>query len=131
MQKIKAYYIFILLFVQVESRIVFIGNHLCNTWLTRATVFHRLDSTTVWYRMALFRGLFDFFQNDNKLDEKTGMTGKQKKLVQNTWVILRKDEISSGVAIMLAWVNYSFFFRAIIHVDRCLKRQTKIHKVNY
>ncbi|XP_012231019.1 hemoglobin subunit beta [Linepithema humile] len=52
--------------------------------------------------MALFRGLLDFFQNDNKLDEKTGMTGKQKKLVQNTWASVRKDEISSGMAIMTA-----------------------------
>jgi hypothetical protein len=52
--------------------------------------------------MALFRGLFDIFaREDNKLDERTGMTEKQKRLVQNTWAIIRKDEVSSGVAIML------------------------------
>lgn len=54
--------------------------------------------------MALLR-MFGFFLNDNKLDEKTGMTEKQKRLVQNTWNIVRKDEVSSGIAIMLAWVN--------------------------
>ena len=52
--------------------------------------------------MALFRGLFDFFLNDNKLDEKLGLTEKQKKLVQNTWAIVRKDEVSVGVALLLA-----------------------------
>lgn len=51
--------------------------------------------------MALLR-LFGFFTDDNKLDEKTGMTEKQKRLVQNTWGIIRKDEVTSGVAVMLA-----------------------------
>ncbi|XP_018396998.1 PREDICTED: cytoglobin-2 [Cyphomyrmex costatus] len=53
--------------------------------------------------MALFRGLFDFFLNDNKLDEKLGLTEKQKRLVQNTWAIVRKDEVSVGVALLLAF----------------------------
>lgn len=51
--------------------------------------------------MALLR-LFGFSLDDNKLDEKTGMTGKQKKLVQNTWSVIRKDEVASGTAVMLA-----------------------------
>ncbi|XP_039314193.1 cytoglobin-2 isoform X1 [Solenopsis invicta] len=53
--------------------------------------------------MALFRGLFDFFLNDNKVDEKLGLTEKQKRLVQNTWAIVRKDEVSIGVALVLAY----------------------------
>lgn len=52
--------------------------------------------------MAWFRGLFNFFLDDNKLDEKIGMTEKQKRLLQNTWAIARKDEVSAGVAIMIA-----------------------------
>lgn len=52
--------------------------------------------------MALFRGLFDFFLNDNKLDEKLGLTEKQKRLIQNTWATVRKDEVSVGVALVLA-----------------------------
>lgn len=53
--------------------------------------------------MALFRGLFDFFLNDNKLDEKLGLTEKQKRLIQNTWATVRKDEVSVGVALVLAY----------------------------
>lgn len=131
-QSWEHYHILILLVVRrLESRLAFIEDHLWNTWLTRAIVFHRSDSSPVRYNM--FRGLFDFFQNDNKLDERTGMTGKQKKLVQNTWAIIRKDEISSGVAIMTAWVNYNFFFRIhwTIHVDWYLKRQIKLGKLNH
>ncbi|XP_072748112.1 globin 1 isoform X2 [Anoplolepis gracilipes] len=52
--------------------------------------------------MALLRGLFNFFLDDSKLDEKIGMTEKQKRLVQNTWAIARKDEVSVGLAIMIA-----------------------------
>ncbi|XP_012523504.1 globin [Monomorium pharaonis] len=53
--------------------------------------------------MALFRGLFDFFQSDSKLDEKLGLTEKQKRLVQNTWAMARKDEVAVGVAVVLAY----------------------------
>lgn len=52
--------------------------------------------------MALFRGLFNFFLDDSKVDEKIGMTEKQKRLVQNTWAIARKDEVSAGLAVMIA-----------------------------
>ncbi|XP_011867559.1 PREDICTED: globin [Vollenhovia emeryi] len=52
--------------------------------------------------MALFRGLFDFF-NDNKVDEKLGLTEKQKRLVQNTWAIVRKDEVSVGVSLLMTY----------------------------
>ncbi|KAL0128636.1 hypothetical protein PUN28_003787 [Cardiocondyla obscurior] len=50
-----------------------------------------------------FRGLFDFFQSDSKLDEKLGLTEKQKRLVQSTWATVRKDEVSVGVALLLAY----------------------------
>ncbi|XP_020288539.1 cytoglobin-2 [Pseudomyrmex gracilis] len=50
----------------------------------------------------MFRGLLDFITNDNKVDEKLGMTEKQKKIVQNTWATVRKDPVSSGIAIMHA-----------------------------
>ncbi|XP_011630511.1 cytoglobin-2 [Pogonomyrmex barbatus] len=53
--------------------------------------------------MAWFRSLFDFSLNDNKLDEKLGLTEKQKRLVQNTWAIAHKDEVSTGVALVLAY----------------------------
>ncbi|XP_071568688.1 globin 1 [Temnothorax nylanderi] len=53
--------------------------------------------------MALFRNLFDFVLNDNKLDEKLGLTEKQKRLVQNTWATVRKDEVSVGVTLVLAY----------------------------
>ncbi|XP_011696849.1 PREDICTED: cytoglobin-2 [Wasmannia auropunctata] len=53
--------------------------------------------------MALLRSLFDFIGNDNKLDEKLGLTEKQKKLVHNTWAIVRKDEVLVGVTVLIAY----------------------------
>ncbi|XP_078043673.1 globin-like [Augochlora pura] len=41
--------------------------------------------------------------DDNRVDEATGLTGKQKKLVQNTWAVIRKDEVRSGIAVMSAF----------------------------
>ncbi|XP_058798119.1 globin [Phymastichus coffea] len=41
--------------------------------------------------------------NDNVVDPATGLTGRQKKLVQSTWALCRKDPIASGVAIMTAF----------------------------
>lgn len=38
--------------------------------------------------------------DDNRIDEATGLTEKQKKLVQNTWAVIRKDEVASGIAVM-------------------------------
>lgn len=48
--------------------------------------------------MSLFWGS----ANDNVLDPATGLTGRQKKLVQNMWAIVRKEPIPNGVAIMIA-----------------------------
>ena len=38
--------------------------------------------------------------NDNAVDAKIGLTVKQKKIIQSTWAIVRKDPIANGVAIM-------------------------------
>ncbi|KAF3419978.1 hypothetical protein E2986_14097 [Frieseomelitta varia] len=38
--------------------------------------------------------------DDNRVDEATGLTERQKKLVQNTWAVVRKDEVASGIAVM-------------------------------
>lgn len=40
---------------------------------------------------------------EDKLDEATGLTLRQKKLVQGTWAAIRKDELGSGVAVMTAF----------------------------
>ncbi|KAI4495508.1 hypothetical protein M0802_008722 [Mischocyttarus mexicanus] len=47
--------------------------------------------------------MFGLWTNDSKLDEKLGLTEGQKKLVQNTWAIIKKDQVASGVAVMLAY----------------------------
>lgn len=49
-----------------------------------------------------FNRFFGSWINDSKVDEATGLTEKQKKLVQNTWAIIKKDQVASGCAVMLA-----------------------------
>lgn len=41
--------------------------------------------------------------DDSRVDEATGLTERQKKLVQNTWAVIRKDEVASGIAVMTAF----------------------------
>ncbi|XP_011152631.1 globin [Harpegnathos saltator] len=55
--------------------------------------------------MSFVRSLYKYLTEGHggELDEKTGMSEKQKKLVQNTWAIVRKDDVSSGLAIMNAF----------------------------
>ncbi|XP_076652825.1 globin 1 isoform X1 [Halictus rubicundus] len=53
--------------------------------------------------MAAFLRLFGIYVDDNRVDEATGLTGRQKRLVQNTWAVIRKDEVGSGVAVMTAF----------------------------
>ncbi|XP_043492198.1 globin CTT-E/E' [Polistes fuscatus] len=53
--------------------------------------------------MASYKNMFGLWTNDSKLDEKLGLTEGQKKLVQNTWAIVKKDQVASGVAVMLAY----------------------------
>ncbi|XP_014210475.1 globin [Copidosoma floridanum] len=36
-------------------------------------------------------------------DPATGLTARQKKIVQSTWAVVRKDPIVNGVAIMIAY----------------------------
>ncbi|XP_032667930.1 globin-like [Odontomachus brunneus] len=52
--------------------------------------------------MSLVRLYKYFMDGRDELDERIGMSEKQKKLVQNTWATVRKDEVSSGIAIMFA-----------------------------
>ncbi|XP_043585650.1 cytoglobin-2-like [Bombus pyrosoma] len=58
--------------------------------------------------------------DDNKIDEATGLTEKQKKLVQNTWAVIRKDEVASGIAVMTTFFKtypeYQRYFSAFADV---------------
>ncbi|XP_011497852.1 PREDICTED: globin [Ceratosolen solmsi marchali] len=47
--------------------------------------------------------LFWSSSNDSAVDPGIGLTARQKKLVQNTWAIVRKDPIVNGMAIMIAF----------------------------
>lgn len=54
--------------------------------------------------MGTFLRLFGISSSDdNRVDPATGLTERQKKLVQNTWAVIRKDEVGSGVAVMTAF----------------------------
>ncbi|XP_078041839.1 cytoglobin-2-like [Augochlora pura] len=53
--------------------------------------------------MASILRYFGFFADDNQLDEAIGLTERQKRLVQNTWAVIKKDQVSSGVAVMIAY----------------------------
>ncbi|KZC04551.1 Globin [Dufourea novaeangliae] len=55
--------------------------------------------------METFLRLFGISSNDNRIDQATGLTEKQKRLVQNTWAVVRKDEVGSGIAVMTAFFN--------------------------
>ncbi|XP_029032222.1 globin 1 [Osmia lignaria lignaria] len=50
--------------------------------------------------MGTFLRLLGISSDDNRIDQATGLTEKQKKLVQNTWSVIRKDEVRSGVLVM-------------------------------
>lgn len=52
--------------------------------------------------METFVRWLGLFENDNKVDETTGLTMRQKKLVQNTWGTLRKNPVGTGVTLMTA-----------------------------
>ncbi|CAL7936063.1 unnamed protein product [Xylocopa violacea] len=68
--------------------------------------------------MGTLLSLFGLSSNDNRIDEATGLTDRQKKLVQNTWAPLRKDEVASGVAVMTAFFKkypeYQRYFTAFM-----------------
>ncbi|KAG6803880.1 globin 1 [Apis mellifera caucasica] len=56
--------------------------------------------------------------DDNRIDQATGLTERQKKLVQNTWAVVRKDEVASGIAVMTAFFKkypeYQRYFTAFM-----------------
>ncbi|XP_053975238.1 globin-like isoform X2 [Hylaeus anthracinus] len=66
--------------------------------------------------MGTFLRLFGISTDDNRIDQATGLTEKQKKLVQNTWAVIRKDEVGSGIAVMTAFFTkypeYQRYFSA-------------------
>lgn len=66
--------------------------------------------------MGTFLRFLGFWTNDSKVDEATGLTERQKKLVQNTWAIIKKDQVASGSAVMLAYFKeypqYQRYFEA-------------------
>lgn len=64
--------------------------------------------------------------NDQTVDPATGLTGRQKKLVQSTWAIVKKDPIANGVAIMITWV---FFFLNHFKFPAMLRAHPKIKKM--
>ncbi|XP_033337854.1 cytoglobin-2 [Megalopta genalis] len=53
--------------------------------------------------MASILRYFGYLAEDNRLDEATGLTDRQKRLVQNTWTVIKKDQVNSGVAVMIAY----------------------------
>ncbi|XP_076299292.1 globin-like [Lasioglossum baleicum] len=55
--------------------------------------------------MGAFLRFFGISTDDNRVDQATGLTEKQKKLVHNTWAVIRKDEVGSGVAVMSAFLT--------------------------
>ncbi|XP_003707185.1 globin 1 [Megachile rotundata] len=66
--------------------------------------------------MDSFLRLLGISSDDNRIDQATGLTEKQKKLVQNTWSIIRKDEVGAGVLVMCAFFkkypSYVQYFEA-------------------
>ncbi|XP_076242699.1 cytoglobin-2-like [Calliopsis andreniformis] len=66
--------------------------------------------------MGTFLRWFGISSDDNRIDQATGLTEKQKKLVQNTWAVIRKNEVASGVAVMSAFFKkypeYQQYFNA-------------------
>ncbi|XP_026669091.1 globin [Ceratina calcarata] len=53
--------------------------------------------------MGTFMRLLGLGPGEDRVDPATGLTERQKKLVQNTWAVIRKDEARSGVAVMTAF----------------------------
>ncbi|KAL7300188.1 globin [Trichogramma pretiosum] len=53
--------------------------------------------------MGGLTSIFYGSSNENVIDPATGLTGRQKKLVQSTWSVVRKEPIANGVAIMITF----------------------------
>ncbi|XP_024943521.1 cytoglobin-1 [Cephus cinctus] len=58
--------------------------------------------------------------NDDVINPDTGLTGKQKKIIQSTWITISKDSATSGAAIMLAllkkYPEYQKLFTAFSNI---------------
>lgn len=70
--------------------------------------------------MGTFLRFLGFWSNDLKVDEATGLTERQKKLVQNTWAVIKKDQVASGTAVMLTYFKeypqYQQYFESFKNV---------------
>ncbi|XP_066583877.1 globin isoform X2 [Prorops nasuta] len=72
--------------------------------------------------MAALLRFFGFVSSvdDSKLDEATGLTERQKKLVINTWASLRKDPAGTGNVVMSSFFtkypDYQKYFEAFKNV---------------
>ncbi|XP_017791067.1 PREDICTED: globin-like isoform X1 [Habropoda laboriosa] len=68
--------------------------------------------------MGTFLRFLGITNDDNRIDQATGLTERQKKLVQNTWAVIRKDEVGSGIAVMTAlfkkYPEYQRYFTAFM-----------------
>lgn len=49
---------------------------------------------------TFWRKLWGQSSMEDAVDPATGLTGREKKLVQSTWALVNKDPVASGVAIM-------------------------------
>ncbi|KAK0085934.1 hypothetical protein PV325_004228 [Microctonus aethiopoides] len=62
------------------------------------------------------------YTNDHAVCPGTGLTGREIKLVQSTWAIIKKDPVASGIAIMSCFFErypeYQAFFPAFKDVPR-------------
>ena len=52
--------------------------------------------------MSSFLRFFWNSGNDNIIDPAIGLTSRQKKIIQSTWAVVRKDPVASGLAVMIA-----------------------------
>ncbi|XP_034937440.1 cytoglobin-like [Chelonus insularis] len=75
--------------------------------------------------------------NDDVVDSVTGLTGREIKLVQSTWAIVRKDPVASGIAIMSGFFKHypeyqAFFpaFKDIPHKDLPENKKFQAHALN-
>ncbi|XP_011310255.1 cytoglobin-2 [Fopius arisanus] len=57
------------------------------------------------------------------VDPSTGMTAREKRLVQNTWVIVSKDPVASGVAIMTLFFERYPEYQALFSAFRDVPRE--------
>lgn len=60
--------------------------------------------------------------DDHVLDSTIGLTGREKRLVRETWSVLRVNSINTGVAIMTRWgfcIYCIFYYTYVILSTFC------------